>query len=84
MTVKVNAWFTQCYITIIRLLYMTHFNCKVTPTNYTDYSCNIKAVELVEPRSMSHHIMPLVITSLRVGTQTDRYAHIHVTGKIIL
>ena len=30
-----------------RLVSMTHFFLKVTPTNNTDYSCHIRAIEVV-------------------------------------
>ena len=45
MTFKVNSWLTQ--LTLIRLVSMMHFNCKVKPTKCIDYSCHIKVVELV-------------------------------------
>ena len=45
--VAVKFWLTQCYLTLIRLVSMMHFNCKAMPTNDTNYSCHIKAVELV-------------------------------------
>ena len=32
---------------LIRLVSMTRFNSKATPTNDTDYTCHKKAVELV-------------------------------------
>ena len=82
MTVKVNAWLTQCYITVIRLVSMTHFNYKTTPTNDTDYRCNIKAVELVEPTILG----PYHTTSchwLLLASGMDTQTHRHVTGKII-
>ena len=43
------------------------------PTNKTDYSCHIKAVELVQP-IIWVHIMPLVINSLGGG---DTHANTH-------
>ena len=32
---------------LIRLVFMMHMNAKAMPTNDTDYSCYVKAVELV-------------------------------------
>ena len=34
---------------LIRLVSLTHINAKAIPTNDNDYSCHIKAVELVQP-----------------------------------
>ena len=54
------------------LVTMTHTDAKATPTNDTNYSCHIKAIELTyitqSYGSISHHIMSLVINSLRVDT----------------
>ena len=67
MTVKVNSWLSQCQLTLIKLVSTTHFNCKTTPTNDTDYSCSMKPIELFN-QSYGFNIMPLVIDSLGVDT----------------
>ena len=63
MTVHAGLAFT-------RLVSVTSFNCKATPTNDTNYSCHIKAVELLN-QSYRVHIMPKItppiINSLRGG-----------------
>ena len=50
------------------------------PTNDTDYSCHTKAIVLSyltnHMGSISHHIMPIVISSLG-GGQTDRQTDTH-------
>ena len=57
------------------------------PTIDTDYSCHIKAIELIYNQlynlfitnrmgSRSHHIMPLVINSLG-GSHTYTHTHTH-------
>ena len=50
------------------------------PTNDTDYSCHTKAIVLSyltnHMGSISHHIMPIVISSLG-GGQTDRHTRTH-------
>ena len=55
----------------------------VTPTNYTNYSCHIKAVELIQPivwgLRISHHITLLVINSIG-GGHTHKHTHIDVCG----
>ena len=70
MTVEVNSWLT---FTVIRLVSMVHFNCKATPTNDIDYSCHIKAAELVK-LIIWVYIMSLVITSFE-GRHTDTHTH---------
>ena len=35
------------YLTLIRIISMTHINSKAAPTNDTDYSCYLQVVELV-------------------------------------
>ena len=47
MTDNVNSQLTQLKLTLIRLVSMMHFNYKATPTNDTDYSYHIKAVNFV-------------------------------------
>ena len=48
---------------------------KAIPTNNTDYSCYMKAVELVN-QSYVVHIMPLVINSLGSGhTRTNKHTY---------
>ena len=46
-------------LALIRLVSMTHFNCKATPNNITDYGCHTKAIKLVnqsyEVHTMLHH-----------------------------
>ena len=50
------------------------FNCKVMPTNDTEYNCHTKVVELLNHTgSISCHTPLLLLIALRVGTQT----HIH-------
>ena len=57
---------------------MMHINAKAIPTNDTDYSCYIKAVELVNQYmgSISQHWF---LIALRAGTytHTHTYTHIH-------
>ena len=52
----------------------------VTPTNHTDCSRYIKAIELIHFVQSygvkSHHIMPLVINSL-AGGHTHTHTHTH-------
>ena len=43
MAIKVKV---MAYKSYIRLLSTMHINSKAMPTNNTDYSCHIKAVEL--------------------------------------
>ena len=72
----------QRWLTLIGLVSMTLMDAYVTPTNNIDYSCLIKAIELVLTNhmgSISHHITPLVINSLgdghthaRIQTFADR------------
>ena len=45
--VKMNSWLTQSYLTLNRFGYYDAFECTATQTNDTNYSCHIKAVELV-------------------------------------
>ena len=55
---------------------MVCMEAKATPTNDTNYSCHIKATELILTNhmwSISHHITPLVINSLRANTHTHRH-----------
>ena len=47
ITVKVNSWLTKHYLTLIKLVSTMHFSSKAMPTNNINYSCHIKAVELV-------------------------------------
>ena len=49
MTVKVNSQLVQHYLALIGLVFMTCFNSTAMLTNDTDYSCHIKAFELIEP-----------------------------------
>ena len=72
------GWFSQCASMLRPYL----------RTNDTDYSCYIKAVELVWP-TIWVYITPLVINSLRGGhthRHTDTHTHIHtrVRTKAIL
>ena len=66
----------QCQITLIGLVSTTSMDTYVTPTNNIDYSCHIKATELILPiiwgLYVSHYIMPLVVHSLR-----GRHTHTH-------
>ena len=43
--------------TLIRVVYITGFKCKATPTNNTDYGYRKKAVELAN-QSCGVHITP--------------------------
>ena len=54
-----------------------HMDTKVIPTDDTDYSCHIKAIQPI----ISHHITPLVINSLW-GRRT--HAHRHSQTEAIL
>ena len=61
---------------------MMRINAKAIPINDTDYSCHITSVASLTDHmesmwspyyAKSHHIMPLVMNSLRGGhTQIDR------------
>ena len=54
---------------------MMFFNFKGTPTNDTDYSCHIKAVELVYPIILGLYTS-LIINSLGGGdTHTPPHTH---------
>ena len=53
---------------------MMQINAIAMPTNDTDYSCHIKAIESYG--AISWQITPLVINSLG-GRQTNTYAHAH-------
>ena len=44
---ELTAYTVQHFLTLIELVSMTRFNSKVTPPTDNDYSCHIKAVELV-------------------------------------
>ena len=49
----------------------------ITPANDTDYSCHIKAIELIYP-IIGVYITPLVINSLGGGhTNTHTHTHTH-------
>ena len=69
---------TQRYLTLIMLVSTTCINALAMPTNDTDYSCHIKGVERVQPiiLGLIHHIMPLVIHSLRENTHPQKNTHI--------
>ena len=81
ITVKVVI---QHFYILIRLVSVTHFKSKATPTNDTDYSCHVKGIEFVQPNNMwsiSCHITLLVINSLRGGhthKHTNTHAHTHM------
>ena len=66
-----------CLLSLIRLVSMMLFNFKETSTNDTDYSCHMKAVELVYPIILDPYTS-LVINSLRGGdTYTHPYTRTH-------
>ena len=44
---KIIAYTVMAYSSLIRLVSMKRFNSKATPITDNDYSCRIKAVELV-------------------------------------
>ena len=58
---------------LIRLFFTKCINAKATPTNNTDYSFYIEAVELVQP-IIWEHMKALVINTLR-GTNTHTQTH---------
>ena len=77
------------------LVFTTRIDVKTTPTNFTDYSCYVRAIELIYPScsqshrtyltnhmgSISHHIIPLVINSLGRGhTHTQTRIHIQTSA----
>ena len=60
----VPAYFLQVGFTM-------HFNCKAMPTNYTDYSCHIKVVELLFPITLGvHHTTPNLIVGVTKSKQS--------------
>ena len=59
---------------------MTYFNSKALLTIYTNYSCQIKPIEFVQPIIWAHIISP-VMDSLGVGTH--KHKHIHTNYKCI-
>ena len=71
-------WFNGLYM-LIRLFFTKCINAKATPTNNTDYSFYIEAVELVQP-IIWEHMKPLVINTLR-GTNT--HTRKHTRGSIL-
>ena len=62
-----------------------HINAKATPTNDTDYHCykNCRGCLIKHMGSISHHIMPLVNSSLR-GEPTHTHARTHTHTHIHL
>ena len=69
---------------------MTHMDAYIMLTKDADYNCYIKAIELILTNhmgSISRHIMPLVINSLRgrhTHTQTNTHAYRHSRTEAIL
>ena len=58
---------------------MIQFNCKVMPTNDTEYNCHTKVVELLNHTgSISCHTPLLLLIALRVAI------HTHVMDKIYI
>ena len=76
----------QCKFSLITLISMTWFIYKAVPINDTNYSCHMKAIELVEPiilgpcHAISCTISYILITSGDGGhtrTQTHTHTHTH-------
>ena len=43
-----GLYIVYCFLFPVKtFVAMAHFNCKATPTNDTDYSCYLKALDLV-------------------------------------
>ena len=75
-----NSHFIQCQPTLIGLVSTKHINAKATPINDNGYSChnNNSCRTCLTNRmgSISHHIMPLGINSLR-HRHTHTHTHTH-------
>ena len=59
---------------------MKRSNAKAMPINDNDYNCSYRACLTNRMGSISRHIMPLVINSLRGGhthTHTHKHTHTH-------
>ena len=77
----ITQGFNNCYsliqyqLTLIELVSMTRVNAKATPINDNGYSCH-RTCLTNRMRSISHHIMPLIINSLGCGhTHTHKDAY---------
>ena len=69
------AYAVLTYNTLTRLVFMMRFNVKAMPTNDTDYSCHIKAVEFIQPITWDlYHTTSLGGTHARVHTHTCMHA----------
>ena len=67
---ETNGLYSTKLLLFCKLVSTTYFNSKAMSTNATDYSCDIKVIELVN-QSYGIHIMPLAINCL--GGDTHVY-----------
>ena len=84
--VKYRVDHQKCYLgSLIRLVSISCFNCKVTPTNNTDYSCHKLSCRICS--YIGVYIMPYLATSCncfrkhthtpQTHTHTHTHTHIH-------